>query len=63
MVQKFPPPEDRKPEAAVVIYDNAVDRRMADFEARTNARADALQGSVTELTALLQLVVGQTTSD
>jgi hypothetical protein len=36
---------------------------MADFEARTNARADILQGSVAELTALLQLVVGQTASD
>jgi hypothetical protein len=63
MVRKSPPSEERKSTAAVMNFDDAVDRRMAAFEARTNARADALQGSVAELTALLHLVVGQSTSD
>jgi hypothetical protein len=68
MVKKLPPPEDKNPAAtvptsAVMTFDDTVDRRMAEFEARTNARADAVQGSVAELTALLQLVVGQNTSD
>jgi hypothetical protein len=68
MVKKLPPPEDKKlaaavPAAAVMTFDDTVDQQMAEFEARTNARADALQGSVAELTALLQLVVGQNASD
>jgi hypothetical protein len=63
MVKTLPPPEDKKQAAAVMTFDDAVDRRMAAFEARMNARADILQGSTAELTALLQLVVGQTITD